>query len=107
MRLLIDRQTVEMELNTGSAKSMNSEETYNNCFKGKVQLRQTDTVFKSYTGEKIRPKGIMTVRVEYNGTSADLELFVAAKGGTSLFGGDWLQSIRLKWPDMKSARHVK
>ena len=59
---------------------------YNNSFKGKVQLRQTDTVFKTYTREEIRPKGVMTVRVQHSGTSADLELFAATKGGTPLFG---------------------
>jgi len=54
-------------------------------------------VFKTYTGEKLKPIGVLTVNVEYNKSRYVLDLYVVNRGGPPLLGREWLKHIKLDW----------
>ena len=90
---------LEMELDTGASASIISEETYRTLWKNEQAppLRKTDTKLRTYTGEALHLKGVITVDVQYNGQSEPLELIVVAGSGPSLLGRDWLHKLKLDW----------
>ncbi|XP_041378038.1 uncharacterized protein K02A2.6-like [Gigantopelta aegis] len=94
-----------MELDTGSALSIISTEFYNKHFKH-LPLQSTKVVMKTYTGEKIKPKGLITVEVEQNSQKEQLELYVIENGGPPLFGRSWLEKIKLDWMEIKNLSSV-
>ena len=76
--MLIDRLSLEMELDTGASVSVISEDTYQ-----KVQNRglkkksaPTNARLRTFTGELITPEVKLSVRVSNNGYSEDLSLLV-------------------------------
>jgi len=66
----IDEQSIEMELDTGSAVSIISEDIYQQTF-GKTQMDKPHSVLKSYSGEVIPKAGTKRVKVSYNGQEKD------------------------------------
>ncbi|XP_030621125.1 uncharacterized protein K02A2.6-like [Chanos chanos] len=90
-----------MELDTGSALSVISESDYKQLFP-KLPLVQTSVMLKTYTGEKVSPKGKLKVKVTYGGKTQQLELYVLKNGGPALFGREWLRKIQLDWHTIKA-----
>lgn len=101
----IDEQSIEMELDTGSAVSIISEDIYQQTF-GKTQLDKPHSVLKSYSGDVIPQAGTKRVKVSYNGQEKDLTLHIVKGGGPSLFGRDWLFHIKLDWENIVSVNSV-
>jgi len=53
---VVQGRVIKMELDTGSAVSVLLYKQYEECF-GHVKLTKSDITLKTYTGEKITPKG--------------------------------------------------
>ena len=84
-------KALPMELDTGSAASLITEASWKSML-AKTQLRSTDVVLRSYTGEHIKVLGKLVVDVEYNKQQVkNLELTVVQATGPNLLGRDWLQ----------------
>jgi len=82
-----------MELDTGSGVSIINKSDYMEMF-GSIPLHDTNVMFRTYTGEKLKPEGVIYVRAEYNGQQEhELKLYVVSKGGPPLFGREWLEHI--------------
>ena len=92
----VNGHTLKIELDTGSAISTLSLETYKEAFPN------TTTILKTYSGEKITPKGKLLVRMEHNNLVKDLTLYVVEIQGPALFGRDWLHQIQLDWKSICS-----
>ncbi|XP_028416384.1 uncharacterized protein K02A2.6-like [Dendronephthya gigantea] len=92
----VEGKSLQMELDTGSAVSVLPLKQYNAMFKS-FELHPTTTVLKTYTGEKIQPKGVMNVQVQYKEEKQKLNLYVVDTKGPALFGRDWLEKITLDW----------
>ncbi|XP_033740319.1 uncharacterized protein K02A2.6-like [Pecten maximus] len=89
---------LDMELDTGSGVSIVTEEVYRKKLNGKMKhLSQTDVCLKTYSGERLNTKGIAKVKVEYNGQSKLLDLYIVENGGRPLFGREWFRQITLDW----------
>ena len=89
--------TLSMELDTGSGVSIITKADYDAKF-SHLPLQPTSIVFKTYTGEKLKPIGVLTVTVEYNKNRYEmLNLYVVNRGGPPLLGREWLNHIRLDW----------
>lgn len=88
-----------MEVDTGAALSLISEETYNSLWANSTSpaLQKSDAKLKSYTGEIIQVKGTIEVEVEYQDQKAKLPLTVVSGCGPSLLGRNWLRHLRLDW----------
>ena len=65
-------------------------------------LQVTNVMFRTYTGEQLKPEGVLDVTVEHNGQQQrQLKLYVVNKGGPPLFGREWLDKIRVDWQTVK------
>ena len=100
-----------MEVDTGAALSVMSEQTYRSLWPGqKPPLHPTPARLKTYTGERIGVKGKIRVHVLYQAQQADLDILVVTGKGPSLLGRDWLEHLRLDWYSIKystSANHLQ
>lgn len=76
----LNDQVVKMELDTGSAVSVMSESDYK-VFFSKEKLNLSSIFLKTYTGKKVRPRGVLPVTVEYNSQKEILNLYILPNRG--------------------------
>ena len=89
-----------MELDTGAAYSIISEETRKRLFPN-LMLEDVDLPLVTYTGERLNVLGQMSVQVQYEEQESQLPLIVVDCKGPPLFGRNWLRKIRLNWMCIK------
>ena len=53
---------------------------------GRKKLNSTTVMLRTFSGEKIKPLGIASVKVDYQGQKKHHDLFVVEKGISTLFG---------------------
>ena len=92
---------VDMEVDTGSAISLVSEETYKKYWPN-GQLQKSDVRLKTYSRELLETLGSLDVSVKYGEQESQLLLIVVKGKGPSLFGRDWLKVIKLDWQGIYS-----
>ena len=94
----INKVSLEMEVDTGAAASVISEVTYKTLWKGKCNerppLKHTNALLRTYTGERLRILGRISVQVRYQKQEANLGLLVIEGDGPSLLGRDWIGKFR-------------
>ena len=73
----------------------------NKQFPGK-KLRESSTLLKTYSGERLRAVGETDVKVEYERQKASLTLTVVAGDGPSLLWRNRLQFMKLNWCSIKA-----
>ena len=98
--LHINDTPLHMELDTGAAVSLISEETWRSRLH-KIPLKGTDVRLRMYTGESIDVLGEAVVTVVYGEQEAKLPILVVPGNGPSLLGRNWLKLICLNWPEIK------
>lgn len=76
----LNDQVVKMELDTGSAVSVISESD-SNVFSSKEKLNLSSIFLKTYTGKKVRPRGVLPVTVVYNSQKEILNLYILPNRG--------------------------
>ena len=88
-----------MEIDTGASKSVISENTFTQLWPNHKapSVKPTNTTMKTYTGENIKPVGVISVSVEVNKQQQQFTLLIVPSDGPSLFGHDWLAYFRLDW----------
>lgn len=97
VELAINGQPLHMEVDTGAAVSLAPESSLTSVLPD-ATLRKTGVTLKTYTGEQIPVKGILTVDVTYDQQQyRNLELLVVGGSGPSLLGRDWLKVVKLDW----------
>jgi len=94
-----------MELDTGSAVTIISEQTLKERF-GNVKLDKPYSTLKSYSGETIKQAGSIHVRVTYNNQTKDLRLCVVKGIRASLFGRDWVNEINVDWSSVMRVNKI-
>ena len=85
-----------IELDTGSALSIIQDCLYHLQL-SRLPLSPTSVVLKTYSGEHIKPLGVISVDVKYNGQHHNSKALVVETVGPLLFGCDWLQHNRIDW----------
>ena len=97
--VIVNGTNLEMGVDTGASASIISEQTYNQLWPQdqRPKLQPTAVKLRTYSGEQLTVKGVVSVAVQYNGQSESLSLIVANGRGPSLLGRDWLTKIRLDW----------
>ena len=104
--VLVNGRQLEMELDTGAAVSIISDETRKTLFADQ-KLRKSTLVLKTYTEEPMQVVGQLNVRVKYGVQEAKLVLVVVGGNGPSLFGRNWLKYLRLDWRNIAVVRAVQ
>ena len=88
---------LHMEVDSGAAVSLATETAVASLLTT-TELHPSDTVLKTYTGERIPVKGVLRVDVEYGQQRCtQLNLLVVQGSGPCLLGRDWLAVLRLDW----------
>ena len=97
--VLVNDKPVCLELDTGAALSVCSEQEYRRIWPvdGPV-IHSCDKVLKTYSGETLPVVGKAQVQVRYGSQVADLSVIVLKGSGPFLFGRDWLAKLKLDWP---------
>ena len=85
-----------MELDTGAAVSLISEETYRKLLPTSA-LKPTSVNLRTYTGQSMSVAGQIEVEVRYQQQTHTLPLFVVTGEGPSLLGRNWLKHLILDW----------
>ena len=97
--LTLNGANLIMEIDTGAARSIISDQTFTQLWPEDLcpSLKPTNAALKTYTGERIKPLGVISVQVEVNNQKEQLDLLVVPGNGPSLLGRDWLSCLRLDW----------
>ena len=96
------RREVLMEIDTGAAVSLISEETQKRLFP-KGSLHQPEVHLKTHTSESIPIVGVLRLQVKYQTYLGYHDLYVVGGNGPTLLGRDWLQFVRLDWHSLGGA----
>ena len=99
----VQGRVVKMELDTGSAVSVLSYKRYKEHF-GHVKLAKSLVTLKTYTEQKITPKGEMKCNVKSKGQEKELTLQVVETPGPALFGRNRLSQTQLNWGEIKALK---
>ena len=100
---MIQDQMIDLEIDTGATVSVINENTYRQL-KNSTVLKKTQTILRTYSGEKISPMGVIDVSVNYQNREHVLPLLVIS-GGPNLLSRNWLREIRLNWRDIQAKLH--
>ncbi|XP_052795673.1 uncharacterized protein K02A2.6-like [Mya arenaria] len=103
---VINEKQVEMELDTGSAVTIISEQNIKQLF-GNIKLDKPYCKLHSYSGETIQQVGSTVVRVDYNNQTKDLRLCVVKGNTPSLFRRDWLSEINVDWTSVMRVNNIE
>ena len=96
VEVVINGQPLSMELDTGAAVTLVSEETFQSKWSN-VTLQPSTARLHTYSGEPLPVVGQAEVKVQYGEQELRLPLIVVGGKGPSLFGRDWLTRIQLDW----------
>ena len=86
---MIQDQMIDLEIDTGATVYVINENTYRQL-KNSTVLKKTQTILRTYSGEKIIPMGEIDVSVNYQNREHVLPLLVIS-GGPNLLGRNWLR----------------
>ena len=102
LRIQVDDQPIEMEIDTGTSVSILSSATYKENFSEKP-LQASSVVLRTYAEDPLTNLGSLTVEVQHNAQKMKLPLLVVEGNGPNLLGRDWLEKLRIDW---RSIHHV-
>ena len=103
--LKIENNDCSMQLDTGCALSL-APITFVKQVCANVEMKPSNVVLSTYTGETVRPLGEAHVSVEYMGSQHTLPLLVVREGTTALFGRNWLSDVKLDWKNLPGLNHI-
>ena len=92
--LNVNNRNIEMECDTGSAISCISYQMYKRMFPT-IKIQPCTLVLKYYTGELVRPVGLIRPIVIYNNKRKVLDLYIIENGNTALLGRQWLAELNI------------
>ena len=106
LTVYIEGKPVLMELDFGATISILSSSTWTKLFPGQ-ELKRTNTVLKTFSGEQLQPISCTDVNVRYKSQSATLLILVLEGEGQDLFGRNWLEYILIDWQSMHQVKEDK
>ncbi|XP_063829223.1 uncharacterized protein LOC135078624 [Ostrinia nubilalis] len=97
-KLNVEGVMLNMQIDSGSSVSAISKDTYNRLFKGRP-LIESNKVLTVYSGEKIKPLGIMPVNVINSDQSFTSKLYVLDNGNCPpIIGRKWMRHLKISLP---------
>ncbi|RWS20194.1 uncharacterized protein B4U80_10081, partial [Leptotrombidium deliense] len=85
-------EEVKFEVDTGSARTVISEDTFN-AWKEKPKVSRAETTLRTYSGELLKLKGQTSIRVTKGNRQRVITLVIAAGSGPNLLGRDALRQF--------------
>ncbi|XP_063366282.1 uncharacterized protein K02A2.6-like [Cydia amplana] len=90
----VHNKSISMELDTGCAVSCISSKLYQREFVD-LELNKSNVVLRYYTGELVKPLGVIKPLVKYRDREAYLNLYVIKDGITLLLGRQWIAALNI------------
>ncbi|XP_061723525.1 uncharacterized protein K02A2.6-like [Cydia pomonella] len=90
----VHNKSLSMELDTGCAVSCISLELYQREF-ADLELNKSNVVLRYYTGELVKPLGVIKQLVNYRDRKSYLNLYVIKDGITLLLGRQWIAALNI------------
>ena len=103
--LKIEDQDCLMQLDTGCTLSL-APITFVKQVCPDIEMKSTNVVLSTYTGETVRPLGEAHVKVDYMRSQQPLPLLIVHEGTSALFGRNWLTDVKLDWKNLPGLNHV-
>ena len=102
VNVLINKQSVGMQIDTGAAVSIMSEATLKQLWsqENSPPIETTSMRLSTYSGVMLETVGTITCTVEYQCQSYQLPLVIVKQEGPTLLGRNWLSQIKLNWPEL-------
>ena len=97
VEVILNKQTLAMEVDTGAAVSLMGEESFQPLLQRGVVIQPTSIRLSTYTGEAIQVVGTADVEVQHNSQTVTLPLIITRGSGPSLLGRNWLTALKLDW----------
>ena len=94
IRLPINKRNIEFEIDTGSGKTIISENVYRQNL-NEFPLERTDIVLKTYSGENLKVRKLF-VEIEHEQKSVEEFVYVIQGNGPTLLGRDVLSKHKDK-----------
>ena len=94
-----------MKLDTGAAISVINESTYKTILTQQPAMEKSDVKLHTYSREQLTVLGELQITVHYNKQTVILPLIVVQGSGPNLFGRNWLEQIKLNWPQLCTVKH--
>ncbi|XP_053278106.1 uncharacterized protein K02A2.6-like [Pleuronectes platessa] len=95
-----------MQVDTGAAVSLVSEVVYKEKLHH-LTPQPTKITLKTYTGETVPVRGIVTVTVKLNKQKVKLPLYIVKGSQPALLGRTWLEKIKLNWQEIHMVAKVE
>ena len=100
IKVTMEGKGLEMEVDTGAAVSILPYREYERSF-SHLALKPSRVKLKTYSGERITPKGELTVDVKIKGRIYyQLPLIVVDSPGPPLLGQEWMRVVSIEWRDI-------
>ena len=101
-------RTLDMEVDTGASLSIISEDAYLATWpeNKRPPLQPSRVKLRTYSGDILRAKGVITVAVTYYDQTLELSLQVLNCPGPTLLGRDWLHKLKLNWSELFTVNQV-
>lgn len=88
--VLINSKKVQMELDTGGACSIMNIKYLKEIIPN-AKLKHTSRQFRSYTNDKFKCVGYVTVKVTLHNRTKELNLYIVDFPGENIFGREWIK----------------
>ena len=95
VKVKVNRQDLPMEVDTGASVSVISHRVMKSILDESWPLRPSQAQLCTYSGEIIKPLGIVDVEVSYQGQRKMLPLVITPSNGPTLLGHNWLKEVQL------------
>ena len=96
VEVVLEGKPLHMELDTGAPVSLMSWTKLNSLFPN-YSLQSRNLPMQTYLGEAINVRGQAQLEVQYKQQRVKLPLVIIDGNGPTLFGCQWLDSIKLNW----------
>ena len=96
VELYVDEKPLTMEVDTGAAVTIVSEQQFQRLLP-QGQVSKSTVVLRTYTSEIIPMLREAQMNVKYKGQSYTLTAYITRGAGPCLLGRDWLKKIQLDW----------
>ena len=94
--MMVEGHSLTMEVDTGAAVSLVSEETVNSSpFLMCLPLQQSNVALRTCTGQTVSVLDQLLVKVQHDEAQKTMPLQVVKGSSTTLLGRDWLQRFQL------------
>ena len=105
VHLKVNHKPVRMELDTGAAVSVMSDQQWKIMTNGEPVKPYQGKPLRGYSGHEVKVVGQADVNVEYAGQQVQLPLLIVeGEHKPALFGRDWLAAVKLDWTMLHQLR---